>query len=79
MQNRRNKKRRLSIQNLENRKLFAADIGGSDMHFVPEMPAEVGTLRSGALLTDEVEANTSPEPTEVNRPEINILAAWFFC
>ena len=49
---RRKPKRRLSLQNLENRRLFAADIGVSDAPYGPEVPARVGSIR----------------PTKVDRP-----------
>jgi len=42
----------LSFQNLENRRLFAADIGVSDAPYGPEVPAMVGSIR----------------PTKVDRP-----------
>ncbi len=42
---RRKPKRRLSVQNLENRRLFAADIGVSDAPYGPEVPAMVGSIR----------------------------------
>ena len=45
MQTRRNRKRRLSVQNLETRKLFAADVGFGDMTYGPEAPAEIGSIR----------------------------------
>ena len=45
MRNRRKPKRRLSVQNLENRRLFAADIGVSEAPYGPEVPAMVGSVR----------------------------------
>ena len=45
-------KRRLSVQNLENRRLFAADIGVSEAPYGPGVPAMVGSIR----------------PTKVDRP-----------
>ena len=49
MQTRRNKTRRLSVQNLEARKLFAADVGFGDMTYGPEAPAEIGSVRPGKV------------------------------
>lgn len=55
---RRKPKRRLSVQNLENRRLFAADIGVSDAPYGPEVPAMVGLIR----------------PTKVDRPVFGPIA-----
>ena len=42
---RRKPKRRLSVQHLDNRRLFAADIGASEAPYGPEVPAMVETSR----------------------------------
>ena len=55
---RRKPKRRLSVQNLENRRLFAADIGISEAPYGPEVPAMVGSIR----------------PTKVDRPVFGPIA-----
>jgi hypothetical protein len=55
---RRKPKRRLSVQNLENRRLFAADIGVSEAPYGPEVPAMVGSIR----------------PTKVDRPVFGPIA-----
>ena len=84
MRNRRNKKRRLSVQNLETRKLFAADVGFGDMTYGPETPAEIGSVRPGKVerptfgpldngcpscdFENQAEASTTTEPTKVERP-----------
>ena len=47
MQTRQNRIRRLSVQNLETRKLFAADVGFGEMTDVPVVPAEICAVRSG--------------------------------
>ena len=52
MRNRRKPKRHLSVQNLENRRLLAADIGISEAPYGPDVPAMVGSIR----------------PTKVDRP-----------
>ena len=49
MRNRRNRKRRLSVQNLETRKLFAADVGFGDMTHGSDAPAEIGAVRPGKV------------------------------
>ena len=80
MQTSRNKKRRLSVQNLETRKLLAADVGFGDMTYGPETTAEIGSVRPGKVegpvfgpvsdtcppceLENHVEANTTPEATD---------------
>lgn len=80
MQPSRNKKRRLSVQNLETRKLLAADVGFGDMTYGPETTAEIGSVRPGKVerpvfgpvsdtcppceLENHVEANTTPEATD---------------
>jgi hypothetical protein len=80
MRKRRNRKRRLSVQNLETRKLFAADVGYGDMTYEPEVSAEIGSVRPRKFerptfgpigdtcppceLENHVEASTTPEPTE---------------
>ena len=80
MQPSRNKKHRLSVQNLETRKLFAADVGFGDTTYGPEAPAEIGSVRPGKVerpvfgpvsdtcppceLENHVEANTTPEATD---------------
>ena len=80
MQPSRNKKRRLSVQNLETRKLLAADVGFGDMTYGPETTAEIGSVRPGKVegpvfgpVSDtcppcepenHVEANTTPEATD---------------
>ena len=84
MRNRRNRKRRLSVQNLETRKLFAADVGFGDMTYGPEAPAEIGSVRPGKVerptfgplnsgcppcdIENQAEASTTTEPTKVERP-----------
>ena len=84
MRNRRNRKRRLSVQNLEARKLFAADIGFGDITYGPEAPAEIGSVRPGKVerptfgplnngcpacdIENRAEASTTTEPTKVERP-----------
>ena len=84
MRNRRNKKRRLSVQNLETRKLFAADVGFGDMTYGPDAPAEIGSVRPGKVerpvfgpldngcpscdFENQAEASTTTEPTKVERP-----------
>ena len=84
MQTRRNKTRRLSVQNLETRKLFAADVGFGDMTYGPEAPAEIGSVRPGKVnrptfgplnngcpacdFENQAEASTTTEPTKVERP-----------
>ena len=84
MQPRRNKKRRLSVRNLETRKLFAADVGFGDMTYGPEVSAEIGSIRPGKVerptfgpvgdtcppceLENQAEANVTTEPTKVERP-----------
>ncbi|MCP4508336.1 MAG: hypothetical protein GY826_18335 [Fuerstiella sp.] len=84
MRNKRNKKRRLSVQNLETRKLFAADVGYSDMTHGPETPAEIGSVRPGKVerptfgpinngcpscdIENHAQASTTTEPTKVERP-----------
>lgn len=84
MRNRRNKKRRLSVQNLEPRKLFAADVGFGDMAYGPEAPAEIGSVRPGKVerptfgplnngcppcdFEYQAEASTTTKPTKVERP-----------
>ena len=80
MRTRRNRKRRTSFQNLETRKLFAADIWFGDMAYGPEAPAEIGSVRPGKVerptfgpigdtcppceLENQVEASTTPEPND---------------
>lgn len=49
MQNRQNKNRRLTVQNLETRKLFAADVLFGDMSYGPDTPADIGSLRPGGV------------------------------
>ena len=49
MRNKRNRKRRLSVQNLETRKLFAADVGFGDMTHGSNAPAEIGAVRPGKV------------------------------
>ena len=89
MQTRRNKKRRLSVQNLETRKLFAADAGFGDMTYGPEAPAEIGSVRPGKVgrptfgpidsgcppcdIENQAEASTTTEPTKVKRPTFGPL------
>ena len=84
MQTRRNKTRRLSVQNLEARKLFAADVGFGDMTYGPEAPAEIGSVRPGKVerptfgpldngcpacdIENQAEDSTTTEPTQVERP-----------
>ena len=84
MQTRRNKTRRLSVQNLEARKLFAADAGFGDMTYGSEAPAEIGSVRPGKVdrptfgpinsgcpacdIENQAEASTTTEPTKVERP-----------
>ena len=86
MQPRRNKKRRLSVQHLETRKLFAADVGFGDMTYGPEVSAEIGSIRPGKVerptfgpvgdtcppceLENQAEANVTTEPTKVERPVV---------
>ena len=80
MQTRRNRKRRLSVQNLETRKLLAADVGFGDMTYGPEAPAEIGSIRPDKVerptfgpigdtcppceLENRAEANTTLEATD---------------
>ena len=89
MQTRRNRKRRLSVQNLETRKLFAADVGFGDMTYGPEAPAEIGSIRPDKVerptfgpigdtcppceLENQAEASTTTEPTKVERPTFGPL------
>ena len=84
MRNRRNRKRRLSVQNLETRKLFAADVGLGDMTHGSDAPAEIGAVRPGKVerptfgpldngcpacdIENQAEASTTTEPTKVERP-----------
>ena len=84
MRNRRNRKRRLSVQNLETRKLFAADVGFGDVTYGSEAPAEIGSVRPGKVerptfgpindgcppcdIENQAEASTTTEPTKVERP-----------
>ena len=84
MRNRRNRKRRLSVQNLETRKLFAADVGLGDMTHGSDAPAEIGSVRPGKVerptfgpidsgcpacdIENQAEASTTTEPTKVERP-----------
>ena len=49
MRTKQNKERHLSVQNLEARKLFAADVGFGDMTTGQETPAEVGRFRPGKV------------------------------
>ena len=84
MRNKRNRKRRLSVQNLETRKLFAADVGFGDMSHGSDAPAEIGSVRPGKVerptfgplddgcpacdFENQAEASTTTEPTNVERP-----------
>lgn len=79
MQRRQNKNRRLTVQNLEIRKLFAADVGFSAMSYGPEPPGEIASLRPGEVvrptfgtidngcpscdIEHQAEKNTTTEPT----------------
>ena len=88
MQFRQTKKRRLSIQNLETRMLFAADVGLGDLANGHETQSDIGEFRPGQIqrpvlgpiaetcppceLESSVEASTLESPQNASRSERKI-------
>lgn len=76
MRKKRTQKRRLSVQPLGNRRLFAADVGTSDAPVVPDVPALVGTLPTAQVAPyctgHCVSAGQGPVSGVVVSPEVEL-------
>jgi hypothetical protein len=76
MRRKRTQKRRLSVQPLENRRLFAADVGTSDAPVGPDVPALVGavpTAQVALYCTGHcVSAGQGPVSGVVVSPEVEL-------